>query len=179
MHSALAGLVNQGSSFLNEGVVAGRLGNRHPSITPYETFAASDGELVVACGNDAIFRSLCRALGLDGLAGDPRFATNPARAAHREELAEALSEVLAGATVTEWVERLRAARVPAGPVNDVAAAFALAAELGLGAVDETGGVRTVAPPFGLSATPAEVRLPPPALGEHDAELRAWLEGEPG
>ena len=177
MHSALAGLVNQASAFLNEGTVPGRLGNEHPSITPYETFAAADGELVVACGNDALFRSLCAALGRGELAADPRFATNDARAEHRGELRPILAAELGTATVADWVARLQAARVPAGPVNDLAAAFALAEELGLDAVDEHGGVRTVAPPFALSRTPASVRLPPPGLGAHDAELRAWLRAD--
>lgn len=174
MHSALAGLVNQASAFLNEGTVPGRLGNRHPTITPYETFAAADGELVVACGNDAMFRSLCGVLGRPELAEDPRFAANDARAEHREQLRAILDALLRARTVEEWVRRLRAARVPAGPVNDLAAAFAFAEELGLAAVDTSGGVRTVAPPFRLSGTPPEVRLPPPGLGEHDAEIRAWL-----
>lgn len=174
MQSALTGLVNQASAFLNEGMLPARMGNEHPSVAPYATFAAADGELVVACGNDAIFRSLCRALGLPLLADDPRFAANDARVAHREALAAELAPVLAGRTVAEWVERLRAASVPAGPVNDVAQAFAFAEGQGLGAVDVTGGIATVAPPYGLSGTPASVRLPPPALGEHDEEIRRWL-----
>jgi hypothetical protein len=81
---------------------------------------------------------------------------------------------LATRTVTEWVERLRAARVPAGPVHDIEQAFAFAEGIGLAPVDATGGVATVRPPYGLSETPATVRLPPPALGEHDGEIRRWL-----
>jgi crotonobetainyl-CoA:carnitine CoA-transferase CaiB-like acyl-CoA transferase len=179
MHSALAGLVNQGSAFLNEGVVPGRLGNRHPSITPYETFAAADGDLVIACGNDAIYGALCAALGRPLLATDPRFAVNDERFRHRDALRAELEPLIAERTVAEWVEVLRAARVPAGPVNDLAAAFAFAAELGLDVVDATGGVRTVAPPFSLSETPPEVRRPPPALGEHDDEIRLWLRAPGG
>src|SRR4051812_27736679 len=174
MQSALTGLVNQAAAVLVEGRVPGRLGNRHPSITPYETSPAADGDVVIACGNDAIFRSLCGALDCPELGEDPRFARNDARAEHREELAALLRPRLAQRTVDEWVARLRAARVPVGAVNDVPAAFAFAEEVGLAPVDETGGVRTVAPPFGLSATPAEVRLPPPALDEHGDEIRRWL-----
>jgi crotonobetainyl-CoA:carnitine CoA-transferase CaiB-like acyl-CoA transferase len=174
LHSALGGLVNQASAFLNDGTVPGPLGNRHPSITPYETFAAADGELVIACGNDAIFGSLCGVLGRPELADDPRFAANDARFEHRGQLRSILDALVREHTVDEWVRRLRAARVPAGPVNDLAAAFAFAAELGLDAVDVTGGVSTVAPPFRLSGTPPDVRLPPPGLGEHDAEIRTWL-----
>lgn len=174
MQSALTGLVNQASAFLNQGIVPHRMGNRHPAVAPYETFTASDGELVIACGNDAIFRSLCAVLGAPELAADPRFAVNDARTAHLGELGEALAPLLAGRTVADWVARLRAARVPAGPVNDVAAAFAFAEEVGLAPVDVTGGIATVRPPYGLSETPATVRRPPPGLGEHDAEIRRWL-----
>jgi crotonobetainyl-CoA:carnitine CoA-transferase CaiB-like acyl-CoA transferase len=179
MQSALSGLVNQAAAVLVEGRVPGRMGNRHPSITPYESFPAADGELVIACGNDAIFRALCEALDCPELGPDPRFATNDARAEHREELGALLRPRLAARTVSEWVEALRAARVPAGPVHDVAQAFAFAEAVGLAPVDETAGVRTVRPPYGLSATPATVRRPPPALGEHDEEIRRWLSPSPG
>jgi crotonobetainyl-CoA:carnitine CoA-transferase CaiB-like acyl-CoA transferase len=174
MDSALAALLNQGSAYLTAGVVAGRLGNRHPSIAPYETFAAADGELAVAVGNDALFGRLCTALGRPELAGDPRFATNAERLGHRDALGAELATAFAGGRAAEWVERLRAAGVPAGEINDVAQAFALAERLGLGPVDETDGVRTVRSPLRLSATPAAVRARPPRLGEHDAQLRAWL-----
>src|SRR3954447_26556681 len=176
MHSALSGLVNQAAAVLVEGRVPGRLGNRHPTITPYETYAAADGDLVVACGNDAIFRSLCGALDCSELGDDPRFATVNARAEHRAELEALLRPRFAQRTVAEWVALLQAARVPAGAVNDIPAAFAFAEQVGLTPVDETGGVRTVAPPFGLSGTPAEVRLPPPALDEHGDAIRLWLRG---
>ena len=178
MHSALAGLINQAASVLVEGRVPGRLGNRHPSITPYETYPVADGELVVACGNDTIFRALCGALDCPELGTDPRFATNDARAAHREELGALLRPRLAPRTVDDWVVRLRAARVPAGPVHDIAAAIVFAQAQGLMPVDETGGVRTVAPPFGLSGTPAQVRLAPPGLDEHGDEIRRWLTAPP-
>ena len=174
MDSALAGLLNQGSAYLLAGVVAGRLGNRHPSIAPYETFRAADRELAVAVGNDALFARLCTALGRPELAGDERFATNERRLAHRDELGAALEAALAAAPAVDWVARLREAGVPAGEINDVAQAFALAEELGLEPVDETDGVRTVRSPMRLAGTPATVRTRPPRLGEHDAELRAWL-----
>jgi crotonobetainyl-CoA:carnitine CoA-transferase CaiB-like acyl-CoA transferase len=174
MDSALAGLLNQGSAYLLAGVVAGRLGNRHPSIAPYETFRAADRELAVAVGNDGLFARLCTALGRPELAGDERFTTNELRLAHRDELGAALEAALAAASAADWVARLREAGVPAGEINDVAQAFALAEELGLEPVDETGGVRTARSPMRLSDTPASVRVRPPRLGEHDAELRAWL-----
>ena len=174
MDSALAALLNQASGFLNAGAVPGRLGNRHPSITPYETYRAADAELAVACGNDALFRRLCAAIGRPGLAQDERYATNTARLEHRDALTADLEAAFATAPAAEWVARLGEAGVPAGPINDVAAAFAFAAGLGLEPWDETGGVRTVRSPMRLAATPAAVRRRPPRLGEHDAEIRAWL-----
>jgi crotonobetainyl-CoA:carnitine CoA-transferase CaiB-like acyl-CoA transferase len=175
MDSALAALLNQASGYLNAGVVPGRMGNRHPSITPYETYRAADGDFAVACGNDTLFHRLCGAIGRDELAGDERFAGNEARLEHRDELTGELEAAFADAPAAAWVERLGAAGVPAGPINDVGAAFAFAEELGLEPAVESDGVRTVRSPMTLSATPAAVRRRPPRLGEHDAEIRAWLE----
>ena len=174
MDSALAALLNHGSAYLLAGVVGGRLGNRHPSITPYETFVAADGDFAVACGNDALFARLCAAIDRPELAADERFATNPARLAHRDALEAELSAAFATAPAAEWVARLGRAGVPAGPINDIAAAFAFADDLGLQPWDDTGGVRTVRSPLRLGDTPAGVRRRPPRLGEHDAEIRAWL-----
>jgi crotonobetainyl-CoA:carnitine CoA-transferase CaiB-like acyl-CoA transferase len=174
MDSALAALLNQASGFLNADVVPGRMGNRHPSITPYETYRAADGDFAVACGNDALFRRLCGAIGRDDLPGDQRFAGNAARLEHRDELTAELEAAFAEAPADEWVARLGAAGVPAGPINDVGAAFAFASDLGLEPAVEVDGVRTVRSPMTLSATPAAVRRRPPRLGEHDDEIRAWL-----
>jgi crotonobetainyl-CoA:carnitine CoA-transferase CaiB-like acyl-CoA transferase len=175
MDSALAGLLNQASAHLNAAVVPGRLGNRHPSITPYETFRAADGDFALAVGNDAIFGRLCEAIGRPELAGDERFATNALRLEHREELGCLLEGAFHAAPAAEWVQRLSAAGVPAGPINDIAQAFAFAQALGLEPVWETDGIRTVRSPIRMSDTPAAARRRPPALGEHDGELRAWLE----
>jgi crotonobetainyl-CoA:carnitine CoA-transferase CaiB-like acyl-CoA transferase len=174
MDSALAALLNQASGFLNAGAVPGRLGNRHPSITPYETYRAADAELAVACGNDALFRRLCGAIGRPELAEDERYTMNSARLEHRDALTADLEAAFAAAPAAEWVARLGEAGVPAGPIHDLAEAFAFAEELGLEPWDETGGVRTVRSPMRLGATPAGVRRRPPRLGEHDAEIRAWL-----
>jgi len=174
MDSALAALLNQGSGFLNAGVVPGRLGNRHPSITPYETFRAADGDFAVACGNDALFRRLCAAIGRPELAADERYADNRARLEHRDALTADLEAAFTGADAAEWVARLGEAGVPAGPINDIGEAFAFAEDLGLEPWVEVDGVRTVRPVVTLGTTPAAVRRRPPRLGEHDAEIRAWL-----
>jgi crotonobetainyl-CoA:carnitine CoA-transferase CaiB-like acyl-CoA transferase len=174
MDSALASLLNQASAHLLAGAVPGRLGNRHPSIAPYETFRAADGEFAVAVGNDAIFARLCAAVGRPELARDERFADNASRLERREELGAILEQGFAAAPSGEWVQRLSEAGVPAGPINDIAQAFAFAEALGLDPVWEVDGVRGVRSPLRLGATPAAARRRPPALGEHDAELRAWL-----
>jgi crotonobetainyl-CoA:carnitine CoA-transferase CaiB-like acyl-CoA transferase len=174
LSSALAALVNQASGYLDAGAVPARLGNVHPSIEPFATYAAADGPLMVCAGNDHQFATLAEALGAPELVEDARFASNPARVEHRAVLRELIEERLATAPVEAWVDRLRAAGVPAGPVNDIAAAFGLATELGLDPVDEHDRVRTVASPLGLRGTPPETRLRPPHLDEHGAEIRGWL-----
>jgi crotonobetainyl-CoA:carnitine CoA-transferase CaiB-like acyl-CoA transferase len=176
--SALASLVNQASSFLCTGSVPRAMGNRHPSITPYETLATADRPLVVAVGNDGQFARLCRVLGVPGAATDPRFATNADRVTNRDALAELLERALAARGASDWVAALSEARVPCGLVNDVGEAFALAERLGLGPVAAAGRVPQVADPIRLSSTPASYRLAPPALGEHTAEVLGWLGAPP-
>jgi crotonobetainyl-CoA:carnitine CoA-transferase CaiB-like acyl-CoA transferase len=176
--SALASLVNQASSYLCTGQPPRAMGNRHPSITPYETLATADRPLVVAVGNDGQFARLCRVLGLPGAAADPRFASNADRVTNREELVALLERALAGRGAADWVAALGDAGVPCGLVNDVGEAFALAERLGLDPVAEAGGVPQVANPIGLSTSPASYRLAPPTLGQHTAEVLRWLEAEP-
>ena len=187
MSSALASLVNQASAYLNTGTAPRAMGNRHPSIAPYETLATMDGVLAVAVGNDGQFRLLCKAIGDDAIADDERFATNPARVAHRDELVRQLETRLGARPAAEWVALLRAVGVPCGPVNDVAAAFADAQRLGLEPVveqpgddgddddgDDGGEVRSVASPLKLSWAPVSYRRPPPTLGHDTDEVVAWL-----
>jgi crotonobetainyl-CoA:carnitine CoA-transferase CaiB-like acyl-CoA transferase len=174
MDTALAGLLNQASAHVNTGVVPERLGNRHPTIVPYETYAAADADFAVAVGNDAMFGRLCAVVDRPDLAQDERYAASAGRLEHRDELGAELSATFAAAPAADWVARLSAAGVPSGPINDVAQAFAFAADLGLRPVDETDGVRTVRSPVRLAGTPATVRRRPPRLGEHSDEIREWL-----
>jgi crotonobetainyl-CoA:carnitine CoA-transferase CaiB-like acyl-CoA transferase len=174
LHASLALLANQSTGFLASGDVPVSLGNRHPSIEPFATYSAADGDLMIGAGNDLQFRRLAEAIGAPGLADDARFASNEARVAHAAELAPLLEERLAARTRDEWRAALGAAGVPAGPVQTIGEAFSLAAALGLDVVDDSGGVRTVAFPAHLSATPAATRLRPPALDEHGAEIRQSL-----
>ncbi len=174
LSSVLSALVNQASGYVAGGVIPGILGNRHPSIAPYETLRVADGAMVLAVGNDAQFRALVGCLDRPELADDPRFGTNPARVEHRERLVVELEESLSGRTAADWIERLTAAGVPCGPINDVSQAIALAESLGLAPVVNSGGTPTVANPVGLGATPASYRRPPPELDADGAEVRREL-----
>ncbi|MBV9916604.1 MAG: CoA transferase [Solirubrobacterales bacterium] len=168
LSALLGGLVNQASSYTIADVVPARMGNAHPSISPYELYATADGHLVLAVGNDRQFAALCDVLGAGELARDPHFDTNPHRVEHRHALREQLEPRLRERPADEWAERLRRARVPAGMVNDIGQAVALASELGLEPVVEIareagGNVRLVRNPIALSATPASYRTAPPTL----------------
>jgi crotonobetainyl-CoA:carnitine CoA-transferase CaiB-like acyl-CoA transferase len=165
LSSLLAALVNQGSAYTLAGAVAGRMGNAHPSIAPYELYPTGDGDLVLAVGNDKQFAALCD---VAGLAPDARFATNQERVAHRDALREVLVAALAARPAAEWVPALTAARVPAGQVNDVAGAFAFATSLGLEPVVEVpradgSTARLTRNPINMTATPPSYRTAPPDL----------------
>ncbi|QJY49058.1 CaiB/BaiF CoA transferase family protein [Pseudonocardia broussonetiae] len=171
LSSLLAALVNQGSAYTAGGVVPRRLGNRHPSIAPYELFPCSDRDLVLAVGNDRQFRALCTVLDLPDVPGDARFATNSDRVGNRELLQPVLGSRLRRQTAAEWVERLTRVGVPAGVVNDVAGAFALAESLGLDPVvrlprADGSSIDLTRNPITLSRTPVRYRTAPPPLPEH-------------
>jgi crotonobetainyl-CoA:carnitine CoA-transferase CaiB-like acyl-CoA transferase len=175
LSTTLFALANQASGYLTAGVVPGRMGNRHPSIAPYETLASGDGQLVIAVGNDAQFRTFSRVIGDDSLADDPRFATNADRVANRDALVGALEMRLRTATAVDWVDRLREQGIPCGVVHDVAEAFAYARTVGLDPTAELTRadgtiVETVANPVRLSATPIRYDLAPPRVGEHTDEV---------
>jgi crotonobetainyl-CoA:carnitine CoA-transferase CaiB-like acyl-CoA transferase len=169
LSALLAGLVNQASAYTIAGATPRRMGNQHPSIAPYELLQTSDGELVVAVGNDRQFAALCQALGAPALASEDRFATNGARVEHRVALKDELERRLMDRPARDWVRALTDAGVPAGVVNDVRAAFALAQSLGLEPLvtlprDDGTMVDLPRNPITLSATPATYRSAPPRLG---------------
>jgi crotonobetainyl-CoA:carnitine CoA-transferase CaiB-like acyl-CoA transferase len=168
LSALLSGLVNQSSAYTQAGMVPGRMGNRHPSIAPYELLRCGEGDLVLAVGNDRQFADLCEVLGEPALADDERFATNPARVENRDEMRSLLEQALAARPATEWVDLLQARRVPAGQVNDIGAAFEFAEGIGLAPIveipcEDGGPVRLPRSPIQLSKTPATYRLPPPPL----------------
>ena len=174
MASALSGMVNQTSAYVASGKVPFRMGNAHPSLTPYEPLPTSDGDLVITSGNDSQFRKLCAAIGAPDLADDPRFATNPARTANRDELRPLLEQQLVVKSAKEWFEELIAAGVPCGPINTVDGGVEFAERIGLEPIIEAGGRPGIRHPVTYSATPPDYPLPPPELDEHGDEIRAWL-----
>ena len=173
LDSVLTSLLNQGSGWVSAQALPNRRGNRHPSIAPYETYEAADRPFAVAAGNDRLFARLCEAIGLPDLPADERFATNTARVEHIAELGDALEAVFREQPAAHWVETLRAANVPVGPINDVAEAYAMAEELGLQPILEADGVPLARPPVGT------LRRRPPRLDEHGDDIRAWLRGNDG
>ena len=176
--SAMSGLVNQASAVATAGVVPLRMGNAHPSLFPYESLPTGDGEIVIAAGNDTQFRRLCAVLGIPEVADDPRFAANEQRTVNRAVLRPLLTARLATASSAQWFADLVAAGVPCGPINTVDGGIALARDVGLEPVVTAGegdaGVPTMRHPVTFSRTPASYPLPPPALDEHGAQIRAWL-----
>jgi len=178
LSSLLSALVNQGSGYAAAGFVPQIMGNRHPSIAPYESYPTADQPFVIAVGNDSQFRATVEVLGVPELADDPRFATNPARVQHRDELFTLMCAQLATAGAQVWFERLSARGVPCGPINDVAGAFGLAQRLGLSPVVDAEDVPTVANPIGLSVTAPTYRHRPPRLGSDTDDVVTWLRHEP-
>ena len=174
MDSALTCLLNQGTAWVAAGVTGRRRGNRHPSIVPYETYATADRPLAIAVGNERLFVRLCEALGLPELPADARFASNAVRVEHADELMEAFERVLREQPAEHWLEVLRAAQVPAGPINGVDEAFALASELGMEPVEDVEGLPVIRPPLRVDGERPDIRHAPPGLDEHGDELRAWL-----
>jgi crotonobetainyl-CoA:carnitine CoA-transferase CaiB-like acyl-CoA transferase len=176
--SALSGMVNQTSAYVAGGVVPFRMGNSHPSVSPYEPLPTGDGDLIVTVGNDAQFRKLCEVIGVPALADDPRFARNAGRTAHRDQMRPLLVEALAARPAADWFGELIKAGVPCGPINTVDQGVAFAEQIGLNPVVTTGGRPVIRHPLTFSRTPPRYDLAPPALDEHGEEIRAWLDRPP-
>ncbi|TCP11856.1 crotonobetainyl-CoA:carnitine CoA-transferase CaiB-like acyl-CoA transferase [Crenobacter luteus] len=176
---SLAMLANVALNHLVSGAVPPRLGNGHPNIVPYQVFATRDGHLILACGNDKQFSAVCTVLGVPQLARDERFASNPARVAHRAELVPRLAELFRADARDAWLEKLTAAGVPCGPILNVAEAFAhpQARHRGMSYVqrrDDGTRLPQLACPIRLNGAPARATAPPPRLNEHGEALLAEL-----
>jgi crotonobetainyl-CoA:carnitine CoA-transferase CaiB-like acyl-CoA transferase len=181
LDSQIALLAYQNTNYFATGNPPKRIGNLHPNIVPYQPFKTSDGDVILACGNDNLFRKFCEAAGCAELAEDARFAGNGKRVENRAELTRLLQAVFARRSTRDWVETLEAAGVPNGPINDVAQVFeepqvkarSIRVELDH---PVAGKLPTVASPMRFSATPVEYKLAPPVLGQHTEEiLRSLLQ----
>jgi formyl-CoA transferase/CoA:oxalate CoA-transferase len=170
VEASVAGLVGVLGNHLASGEEPGRWGSAHPNIAPYQAFAARDGHLVVAVGNDAQFRRLLEVLDLPA---DERFATNPGRVMHRGELVPWLAAAIVGRGCDELVAAFGAADVPAGPVNRVSEALAAMQALHPdGWTQEVDGMQLPPDPIRVDGERLAVRLAPPRLGEHTEPLLA-------
>ncbi len=177
----VAGMINVAQAYLSAGIIAMRNGNAHPSVVPSQVFDCADGQLMLAAGNDGQFAKLCEVAGRPELARDARFAANEGRVRNRELLIGTLEKVMRDRPVGYWTEKLAAAGVPCGPINDISAVFADAQVQHRGMRIEmqhplAGAMALVGSPLRLSETPVEYRLPPPLLGQHTDEVLAGMLG---
>jgi crotonobetainyl-CoA:carnitine CoA-transferase CaiB-like acyl-CoA transferase len=171
----VAMLANMGSNYLNSGKPPKRWGNAHANIVPYQTFACSDGYIIVATGNDGQYQKFVEVGGRADLAQHERYATNPLRVQNRDELVPILAEIVKTKPRDWWIERLEAVGVPCGPINDLHDVFQNPQVQARGMVVEAphptaGKVKLVRNPMRLSASPAETDLAPPLLGQHTDEV---------
>ncbi len=179
LDTQVAMLANLGANYLVTGVAPQRAGNAHQNIVPYQVFEVADGHLILAVGNDSQFVKFCDVAGLRDLPRDPRFARNEGRVRHRATLVPLLAAMMKTRIRADWLAALEAARVPCGPINDLAQVFAdpqvqaraMTVQMPHPLSDS---VRLVASPMRLSATPVQYRLAPPLLGQHTAEVLAEL-----
>ncbi|WP_028356706.1 CaiB/BaiF CoA transferase family protein [Bordetella petrii] len=186
----VAMLANQNSNYFASGVAPTRAGNAHQNVVPYQVFAAADGHLIVATGNESQYRAYCKAIGAPELGDDPRFATNRLRVTNRDTLIALLADIMKRGRRDDWIARLEAAGVPCGPINNIAQAFShpqvRARQLRRDLPHPLGGSAAVtASPLRFSASPVVYRNAPPLLGQHtreilrdvlgksDAEIAAW------
>ncbi len=177
LDSQVAMLANLGANYLVTRQAPRRAGNAHQNIVPYQVFEVADGHLILAVGNDGQFERFCRVAGLPALPADARFATNAARVRHRDALVALLEPVLKSRGRDDWLAALEAAKVPAGPINDLAQVFADPQVQARGmtatvAHPRRRALELVASPMKLSATPPQVRRAPPLLGQHTDEVLA-------
>jgi crotonobetainyl-CoA:carnitine CoA-transferase CaiB-like acyl-CoA transferase len=179
LDSQIALLAYQNTNYFATGEPPKRIGNLHPNIVPYQPFRTKDGDVILACGNDNLFRKFCEAAGCKHLASDARFATNGKRVENRGELTRLLQEIFLTKGTAAWVELLEQAGVPNGPINNIAQVFAepqvKARGVRLELANASGvNVPLVASPMRFSETPIEYRLAPPALGQHTEEVLRGL-----
>jgi crotonobetainyl-CoA:carnitine CoA-transferase CaiB-like acyl-CoA transferase len=166
----LAMLANQASNALVSGADPPRQGVTHPNIVPYQPFDAADQPIIIAIGNNSQFKRLAEICGHPEWTADPRFADNGARVANRAAMVAAIAEIIAEKPAADWLGRLEAAGIPAGPINRISQALGDVQARHRQMVRTIAGVPLVGSPVRLDGERADSDLPPPALGEHTAEI---------
>jgi formyl-CoA transferase len=170
----LAVMANQASNTLVSGEDPPRQGNTHPNIVPYQPFDAADQPIIIAVGNDRQFARLAELCGRPEWAADERFASNAARVANRSVIVDAIAEVIATKLAADWLGRLEAAGIPAGPINRISQALSDVQAQHRRMVRNIAGVPLVGSPVRLDSQRADSDLPPPALGQHTDQVLADL-----
>ncbi len=177
LDTQVAMLANLGANFLMTQQPPRRMGNAHQNIVPYQVFSVADGHVILAVGNDGQFQRFCAVAGCADLAADPRYARNADRVRHRDSLVPLLAERLLLRPRADWLAALDAAKVPCGPINHLGEVFDDPQVRSRGMVQTVlhphhGALPLVASPMKLSATPVQLRRPPPLLGQHSDEVLA-------
>jgi formyl-CoA transferase len=172
-------LANQAMNYFATGESPSSLGNAHPNIVPYQTFKTADGAIILACGNDNLFKKFCEIADCTHLAEDPQYATNAERVKNRDELTRLLNLIFLKHSTKEWVRLLEEAGVANGPINKIEDVFKEPQVQARGMQIElphsvAGKVTLVGSPMKFSHTPIKHEIPPPALGQHTDEILSGL-----
>ena len=171
----VAALSYHATGFMGTGVEPKRMGSGHPSLVPYQSFSASDGQFIIGCANQGLWERMCRAIGQDAMLDDPRYTTNTDRVEHRAECVGELSGLFAQKTTAHWVDLIVEAGVPCGPINTVADVVSNPQVLARNMIAEVDNpnipnLKFPGSPLKLTDSPATIRRVPPMLGQHNEEI---------
>ena len=171
----VAALSYHATGFMGTGVEPKRMGSGHPSLVPYQSFSASDGQFIIGCANQGLWERICRAIGQDAMLDDPRYTTNTDRVEHRAECVGELSALFAQKATAHWVDLIVEAGVPCGPINTVADVVSNPQVLARNMIAEVDhpnipNLKFPGSPLKLTDSPATIRRVPPMLGQHNEEI---------
>jgi len=183
LDTQVATLSIQGMNYLTSGEVPGLLGNAHPNIVPYAVFPTSDGNIIIAVGNDEQFRRFCDFSGIPEVAKDARYATNEARVRNRTEVGKIVADVMSKKPTAYWIEGLEKNKISCGPINRLDQVFAdeqvVAREMEIEMPHPAAGgkpVKLIGSPIKMSGTPVTYRAAPPMMGQHTDDVLKELLG---
>lgn len=179
LDNQIAWLTYRAGSFFASGEIPKPLGSGHPVIVPYQAFKAKDTYFNLAVGNDQLWEKFCKAIGLESIMDDPKFAINSKRVKNREELVKILEDLICTKDAEEWLEILTEAGIPCGPIYTMDRLFSDPQVVHRKMVQEldhpkAGPIKVTGVPIRLSDTPGEIKTAPPVLGQHTKEILAEL-----